>query len=88
MPETIQEGERPMSSTIAVKEAQARLKELIDQLGPGEELVITDHQQPVAKLVGQGAPARKPRQPGGCKGMITLLVEDDEHLKDFAEYMP
>jgi len=77
-----------MSPTITVQEAQARLKELIDKLAPGEELVITDHQKPVAKLVGQLVPARKPRQPGGCKGMITLLVEDDEHLKDFAEYMP
>ena len=40
-----------MSSTITVQEVQARLKELIEQLAPGEELVITDNPQPVAKLV-------------------------------------
>ncbi len=55
---------------------------------PGEELVITENAQPVAKLVSEPTLKRQPRQPGRCQGMITLLVEDDEHLKDFAEYMP
>ena len=26
--------------------------------------------------------------PGRGKGMLTILSEDDDHLKDFAEYMP
>ncbi len=26
--------------------------------------------------------------PGRAKGMLTIHSEDDEHLKDFAEYMP
>jgi hypothetical protein len=26
--------------------------------------------------------------PGRCRGMLTVLSEDDEHLKDWAEYMP
>jgi hypothetical protein len=30
---------------------------------------------------------RKPRQPGNCKGMATIVADDDEHLRDFAEYM-
>jgi prevent-host-death family protein len=76
-----------MSTIVSVEEAQARLKELIHRLAPGEEVVITENQQPVAKLVSEQLPQRKPRVPGKCKGMITLLVEDDEHLKDFEEYM-
>jgi hypothetical protein len=30
-----------------------------------------------------------PGQPvfGSCKGMLTIVSEDDEHLKDFEEYM-
>jgi prevent-host-death family protein len=76
-----------MSSTITVEEAQAKLTELIGRLSPGEEIVITQNQEPVAKLVGQRPSERKPRVPGNCKGMITLAVEDDEHLKDFEEYM-
>jgi prevent-host-death family protein len=77
-----------MSATITVEEAQAKLKELIHQLAPGEEVVITENQQPIAKLVGEQPSKRKSRQAGRCKGMITQLVEDDEHLRDFAEYMP
>ena len=38
--------------------------------------------------MGKSVPPRKPRVLGNCKGMITLLVEDDEHLEGFAEYMP
>ena len=76
-----------MSATITVEEAQAHLKELIGNLAPGEELVITEGQRPVAKIVGQGTPARKPRRPGSAKGKLVILQEDDEHLKDFEEYM-
>jgi antitoxin (DNA-binding transcriptional repressor) of toxin-antitoxin stability system len=77
-----------MSATITLEEAQAKLIEVIGSLGLGEEIVITQNQLPVAKLVGQRPTEPKPRVPGNCKGMITLAVEDDEHLKDFAEYMP
>lgn len=77
-----------MSTTVTVDEAQAKLKEIIHQMVPGDEIVITENQQPVAKLVIEPAKQRKPRRPGNCKGMITLLVEDDEHLEGFAEYMP
>ena len=52
-----------------------------------EEIVITREEQPVAKLVGS-RPARKPRQPGSGKGMLTSVSDDDEHLEDFKEYMP
>lgn len=33
------------------------------------------------------APPQRPG-PGLAKGMIVILEDDDEHLKDFAEYMP
>jgi antitoxin (DNA-binding transcriptional repressor) of toxin-antitoxin stability system len=77
-----------MMSTVTIEEAQANLPEIIDKLAPGEELIITRNQQPVAKLVGQKRSVRKPRQPGTCKGMLTVVSEDDEHLEDFKEYMP
>jgi prevent-host-death family protein len=76
-----------MPATITVEEAQANLTELIGRLASGEEIMITQNQQPVAKLIGQRPSAQNPRVPGNCKGMITLAVEDEEHLKDFEEYM-
>ena len=68
-------------SPITIEEAQAKLPEIIDKLVPGEELIITRNDQPVAKLVGHWRPARKPRQPGSAKGMLTIVSDDDEHLE-------
>lgn len=79
--------ERKMTITITLEEAQAKLKDFIHQLAPGDEIIITENQQTVAKLVSQNPQQLKPRVPGNCKGMISLLIEDDEHLKDFEEYM-
>ena len=79
-----------MSATITVEEAQVKLKELIHQLAPGEEVIITENQLPVAKLVSEPAtpkPGLRP-PPGLGKGFITIISDDDEHLNDFAEYMP
>lgn len=119
-------------TAVTIEEAQSKLPELIHKLTPGEELLITEDNQPVARLIPankqqqrklgglQGtviymapdfdAPieqvvitenkvpvaklmpecqlGRKPRQPGNCKGMLTIISDDDEHLKDFADYMP
>ena len=71
--------------TITLEEAQSHLGEIIDKLTPGEEVVITRDNRPVARLLGEKKPPR-PR-PGLGKGMLTI-VDDDEHLQDFAEYMP
>jgi prevent-host-death family protein len=74
--------------TISIEQAQSRLTQLIDQLGQGQELIITRDGTPVAKLVGQHQHARKPRQPGWGKGIITYIADDfDAPLEDFKEYM-
>lgn len=36
---------------VNVSEAQDRFEELLDRIAVGEEVVITDHGEPVAKLV-------------------------------------
>lgn len=76
-----------MSKTISLDEAQANLKDIVHQLAPGEEITITENQQPVATLSGIRSKPRKPRVSGNCKEMISSLVEDDEHLEDFKEYL-
>jgi antitoxin (DNA-binding transcriptional repressor) of toxin-antitoxin stability system len=77
-----------MSATVALEEAQAHLPELIAKLAPGEEVIITANQQPVAKLVRERPAVRQCPGPGLCKGMLTILADDDDHLKDFEAYMP
>jgi prevent-host-death family protein len=75
-------------SAVTIEEAQANLKELIAKLAPGEEMVITDNQKPVATIVGAERPARKPRQPGTLKGTVLYMAPDfDAPLEDFKEYM-
>jgi prevent-host-death family protein len=73
--------------TMTIEEAQAKLSEVLDRLAPGEEVIMTRNAQPVAKLVGQQRPRRKPRRPGSAKGKLVILAEDDAHLQDFKDYM-
>jgi prevent-host-death family protein len=74
-------------SSVTIEEAQAKLPELIEQLGPGGEVVITRNSQPVAKLVSQ---LTGPPQPifGRGKGKLLIVAEDEEHLQEFEDYMP
>ncbi len=77
-------------TTVTIEEAQARLSQIIDSLRPGEELTITDHGTPLArvqKAQAAVAPQLRPA-PGLGKGFITVVCDDNEHLQDFAEYMP
>ena len=73
--------------TLPVEQAEGHLTEIIDKLSSGEEIVLTRDDKPVAKLIGAQAEPPRPL-PGRGKGMLTIISEDDDHLKDFAEYMP
>lgn len=75
--------------TVTLKHAQAHLEELIATLVPGDELVITQDEKPIARLVAEvkQTATRKPRVAGSAEGQLVILQDDDEHLKDFAEYM-
>ena len=77
-----------MSSTVTLDEAQCKLREVIPQLGEGDEIEITEGNQIVARIVGERPTERQRPGPGLAKGMITIVADDDEHLKDFGEYMP
>jgi len=77
-----------MLPTMSIEEVQETLSEIIKKLGPGEEVIITQDDQPVAKLVSLSKLARQLPKFGSAKGMLIIHAEDDEHLKDFKEYMP
>jgi antitoxin (DNA-binding transcriptional repressor) of toxin-antitoxin stability system len=73
--------------TITLEEAQARLTDLIEQLPPGEQLVITRDQQPVARLVREGPSLPRQRQLGTLKGSVLYMAPDfDAPLDDFKDY--
>lgn len=75
-------------TSVSVEQAQSDLPKLISNLKAGETVVITEHGIPVARLSPEVRQPRKRRQPGSAVGRLTILSEDDEHLNDFADYMP
>ena len=44
-------------STISAFEAKTRFGELLDRVARGEEIVITRHDKPVARIVPEGMPS-------------------------------
>ena len=78
-----------MATRISIQEAQTKLPELIHDLQEGVEVVITEHNQPVARLLpAAGAAQKTPRQPGTLRGTVLYMAPDfDAPLDDFKEYM-
>lgn len=77
-----------MSLTISIEQASAQLGGLVRALGPHDEIVLTENDKPVARIVANRN-GSSPRQPGNCKGMLEILDDSDEDILDmFQEYMP
>ena len=72
-------------ATVTLQEAQAQLSELIHRLANGEELVITENDQPVAKLARVEVVKQSPRKAGSAKGKIWMAPDFDDPLEDFEE---
>jgi prevent-host-death family protein len=66
---------------VNIYAAKTHLSRLIDQVNAGEEVVITRHGRPVARLVA--AQAAKPRRPGLLEGQGYWVADDfDAPLPD------
>jgi antitoxin (DNA-binding transcriptional repressor) of toxin-antitoxin stability system len=80
--------EKIMQTTMAVEDIKVTLAELLDSLTPGDEVILTRNQQPVATLVSEAPkPGLRP-PPGLGKGSILYMSPDfDEPLEDMKEYM-
>jgi antitoxin (DNA-binding transcriptional repressor) of toxin-antitoxin stability system len=76
-------------TTVTIQQAQSTLAELIHRLSLGDEVVITDDDRPVARLVPTPEKPRKSsRQLGTLKGSVLYMAPDfDAPLEDFKEYM-
>ncbi len=74
----ITQDSRPLARLIPA--AAPELPQPVFVRGRGKVIVVSE----VGK---QHALVSRP-EPGLCKGMITVISEDDDHLQDFKEYMP
>ena len=71
---------------IALHEAKRRFVDIIDIALGGEEVVITQDNQPVLKLV-HVVPLKARRKAGSAKGLITMASDFDAPLEDCRDYM-
>lgn len=74
-------------------QAQQLFPELVERARRGENIIITEHNQPVVKFVAveqittTPAVPTKRRRPGSAKGLVHISDDFDEPLEDFREYM-
>jgi antitoxin (DNA-binding transcriptional repressor) of toxin-antitoxin stability system len=74
-------------TTVTLKEAQAKLSEIIQHLQPGEEITIFDRGEPLAQ-VKKIERQTWPCQAGTAKSQILWIAPDfNAPLEDFKEYM-
>ena len=74
-----------MYEVTVEKTTMLQLPDLIESVIKGEEIVFTQNDLPVAKLVA--VKQEKPRpQFGSAKGLFTMAEDFDAPLEDFDEY--
>ncbi len=71
---------------IDLNQAKLHLVDIIDVALNGEEVVITQDDQPVLKLVRVIA-SKSRRKAGSAKGLITMASDFDAPIEDFRAYM-
>ena len=71
---------------IDLRQAQSRLAELVQEAVRGEEVILTDGGEPVAKIIPIDR-AQGPREFGSARGLIHMADDFDAPLEEFREYM-
>lgn len=71
-----------MTQTVTVDEAQDRLPDLLAQALAGNEVIITEHGTPVARLVPLESRSKKKRIAGLNRGTIWTSEDFDAPLPD------
>ena len=68
-------------ATVSIYEAKTHLSHLVDRALRGEQVVITRHGRPVARLVPAARP-RAPRRLGALRGKVRVAADFDAPLPD------
>jgi antitoxin (DNA-binding transcriptional repressor) of toxin-antitoxin stability system len=75
-----------MAQQYSLRDAQDRLKKLVDDAQHGKTVLILDENDRAVQLVPVVATA-KPRKAGSARGQIKMTSDFDAPLSDFGEYM-
>lgn len=79
-----------MEQKISIKEASNTFFNLINMVLKGKEIIITQNNKPIAKLISivmSKNHINKKIKAGSAKGQIKIADDFDEPLEDFNEYM-
>ena len=72
--------------TLSLEKAQSTLADIVHQLSPGDEIVITENDRPVARIL-PAFPTPQKRQLGTMRGSVLSMSPDfDAPLNDFQDY--
>jgi prevent-host-death family protein len=72
--------------SLPLQQAQAQLPDLIRQLAPGDEVVITENDEPVARILPPNS-SKLLRKLGSLCGTVLYMAPDfDQPLEEFREY--
>jgi antitoxin (DNA-binding transcriptional repressor) of toxin-antitoxin stability system len=80
-PPRVAAEEAIMVRTVSIQQASAQLAELVRMLEPGDQIVLTDGDQHVARIVPEAAPLPH-RKAGACRGMLEILDDGDAGITD------
>ena len=73
--------------TIDINQALPQIKKLLEIASTGEEIIITENNQPMVKLVSIKKDKNRPSLFGSDKDIISISDDFDEPLEDFKDYM-
>lgn len=72
-------------SSVEIAQAISQISELFDLALNGEEIIITENQQPLLKLVSLGSKSQRPPLFGMDKGIISISDDFDAPLEEFED---
>ena len=72
---------------VQIEEAEGQLKQLVEEVAGGEEVVITSPDGRSFQIIPLAVPQPRPRF-GSAKGLIRIAADFDKPLDDFKDYEP
>ncbi|HKI33887.1 MAG TPA: hypothetical protein VKA46_18685 [Gemmataceae bacterium] len=75
--------------TMPLDQAEGHLAEIVERLAPGEEIVFTRDDKPVATIRAMPTTPREPPRFGTLKGSILYIAPDFDAIPEgFEDYLP
>jgi prevent-host-death family protein len=73
--------------TLDINFAVSKIKEILEIAATGEEIIITQNNQPMVKLVSIESTKKRSPLFGSDRNIISISDDFDEPLEDFKDYV-